>query len=214
MDSNIIRDINNQSAVWQAREQYVQKPKDEVTQVVIFLDSSPERDAFSWIFEFDSRTEGVMTIPLRPPNLAYLAIKNVIIPLSFLNPFPSRYIILRIRELCIINQYYSNAYMNPQTDIILRNNGVAGPNTYWECRNINSFRPNVMKAVSRLTFQFLDPNGNPLIVPPNANPTAGGTGDPGTDFPHYFSLGAPSSAVPTSEGVLVEIALGVVDVDR
>ena len=81
MDS--ILDLNNQSAVWQAQEQYIQKPKEEVTQVFVFLDSSPERDPFSWITEFDSRTDGVMTIPLRPPNLAYLMIKSVTIPLSF-----------------------------------------------------------------------------------------------------------------------------------
>ena len=217
MDSNIILDLNNQSAVWQSRDQYIQKPKDEITQVVVFLDSSPERDPFSWIMEFDSRTEGVMTIPLRPPNLAYLMVKNVIIPLSFLEPFPSRYIVLRIRELCIINQYYSNAYMNPQTDIVLKNNGVAGPNTFWECRNMIAFRPNVMKAVSRLTFQFLDPNGNPLVVPDGAIPTAGGTGDPSHDYPHTFTAVRNlrlSSSVAVSEGVLVELGLGVVDADR
>lgn len=211
MDS--ILDLNNQSAVWQAQEQYIQKPKEEVTQVFVFLDSSPERDPFSWITEFDSRTDGVMTIPLRPPNLAYLMIKSVTIPLSFLNPFPTRYIVLRIRELCIINQYYSNAYMNPQTDIVLKNNGVAGPNTYWECKNMSAFRPNVMKAVSRLTFQFLDPQGNHLIVPNGADPTTGGTGDPNQDYPHMFSQNRNLrlSPVRTSEGVLVELILGVID---
>ena len=228
MEAALILDSTNQSAVWQSqRYQQLQPPmkdpnkaKDEARQVVLYLDSSTERNPFSWVLEFDSRTQGVMTVPLRVSSLLFIVIKNVIIPTEYLQPFfPGRFIILRVRELNIANQYFSNDSVNPQTDILLYNNGVSGPNSYWESRNVHHLRTQGLSGVSRLTFQFLDAKCNDLQVPDGVDGLGTST-NPAQDFQHVFttstastrSAGAAAATRSTVRaGVFLEVVLGVTD---
>lgn len=114
-----------------------------------------------------------IAFPVKIDEVNYIFFRQVILPIRLLteNIVNQRFIVLRIKELNIPYQYYCSSKINPRTDIILFNVGIQGYNLLLEAKSIITFRDDIKPKLTKLTFQFLTYDGEPIETPNNLQNT-------------------------------------------
>lgn len=178
-------------------------PESSIAEHVVYVDSS-QRDItlypnpFRFIVDFDplpgSRD---VKIPLSIRELVSVRLNRVVLPLRLVPSPGDRFFILRIKELDIPFHYHSNPLFNNNTDLLLYNSGVAGPNLYLDCKTDVRFTPGMYPRLRKMTFEFLDSNGSTLI--PRSNMTDNDMSAWNLYFPHCDCNNDNTNCNPVSD---------------
>lgn len=125
---------------------------------------------FRFDVEFDPLPKSpAVGIPISVREIYSLKFGSIILPLRLI-PYPGeRFFILRIRELDIPFQYHSNPVLSNNTDLILYNAGIGGPNLYLDCKSTIQFPLGMRSRLKKLSFEFLTTRGEPLQPVTNAD---------------------------------------------
>lgn len=195
----------------------------QITEQVVYIDTRDRNmkkvyNPFHFGVEFGSQNNFTdnIGIPLTINNMYYLRFRTIVLPVRLVN-FPiDRYFILRIKELDIPFRYHSNPALAPSTDIILYNVGVNGPSLYLECRSDLRFPQGLGKRLQKLTFQFFDSMGRPLLVDSNVNHATPDDGPWNLVYKHLLPDNLLSETFPPEtdpyqmlNNVLLEMHMGV-----
>lgn len=135
-----------------------------------FRDMTQFANPFRFNVEFDPLPDSpAVSIPISVQEIYSLKFGSIILPLRLV-PYPGeRFFILRIRELDIPFQYHSNPALNNNTDLLLYNAGVGGPNLYLDCKSTIQFPLGIRSRLKKLSIEFLSIQGEPLLPVTNAN---------------------------------------------
>lgn len=145
-----------------------------ISEQVVYIDTRDRNmthypNPFHFVIEFGGIVGSrYISIPLTIRDMYYLRFRTIILPARLCRFAIDRYFVLRIKELDIPQRYHSNPNLNPSTDIILYNVGINGPNVYLESRTDIRFPLGIGSRLQRLTFEFLDSIGRPLVANSNA----------------------------------------------
>lgn len=121
---------------------------------------------FLFVVEFMTRDSKNINFPLLINELNYLYIKQIYIPVCFLTEciMENKFFILRIRELNMQYQFCSSQNFTSATDIILYNVGFMNNFLLLDSKVPVQFNEELRPSVTKLTFQLLDGNMNPINI--------------------------------------------------
>ena len=150
-----------------------------------FRDMTVFTNPFKFNIEFDPLPGSpAVGIPMSVKEIFSLKFGQIILPVRLV-PYPGeRYFILRIKEIDIPYQYHSNPVLNNNTDLLLYNSGIGGPNLYLDCKSTLQFPMGIRGRLKKLSLEFLTFNGDPLI--PTSNATCAEVENWNLVFPHLF----------------------------
>ena len=141
----------------------------------VYIDSSLRDitkypNPFRFVVEFEPLSDSTnVQIPLSVREVISIRFRSIILPLRLVPSPGERYFILRVKELDIPFHYHCDPVLNNNTDLVLYNSGVGGTNLYLDCRTDIRFPVGSFPRLRKLTFEFLDCRGQPLI--PRSNMT-------------------------------------------
>jgi hypothetical protein len=160
-----------------------------------------------------------ISFPIKVDEANYIFFRQVMLPVRLLteNIVNQRFIILRIKELIMPYQYYCSSTINQQTDIVLYNLGIQGYNLMLEAKSVITFRDDTKPKITKLTFEFLTYNGDPILVPNNLQGT--NVGDSilvfpaeGVDTTEVYSEQPTVDPNQPFNNIFIEMKIGINDV--
>lgn len=160
-----------------------QVPETTVVEHVVYVDTRDRNmrlypNPFHFVVEFGSSVNSPnLNVPVMMRDAYYIRFRTIILPLRLVSFQYDRYFILRMKELDIPQRYHTNPNLNMTTDVILYNAGTNGPNLYLECRTDVRFPTGHATRLQKLTFEFLDSKGSPLVANSNASNPSGESWD-------------------------------------
>lgn len=161
---------------------YYENSQNTITECNFYIDSTkrrllmyPSPFKFHVTFNNNVNNEDVNgpSISKELKQVSYIFIKNMNLPLKLLPKtfINKRYIILRMKELLIPNQYSTIDKFNSDTDILMKQIGRDDVFINYEASSIIRFADNNMPMITKLTFEILSPIGDNIPVYTNLDKT-------------------------------------------
>jgi len=155
-----------------------QKQAQGISEYVVYVSSATRDTAkypnpFSFSIDFDV-AGSTQNVALRATDVQFIYLKQIGLPFQLLpeSACAYPYFLLRVRELDAPHQLFLDPSRNSKTDLVLYSYGSQGWYLLLDQKGIVTFKEKQQRSFTRLTFQFLDPFGQPLDGRPPAEVAA------------------------------------------